>query len=71
MYIREPSSRALMPGRGWSEQERPVVLGRDERLAGGDECASASGVRPLSQGHDREQADDTDDDDGGFQDAGW
>lgn len=45
---------------------------RDERVAGGGQrgriCSGSS--RPgLPQGHDREKADDADDDDGGFDDA--
>ena len=61
---------------GWHEalpeQERPVV-DRDVRRAGGDErgrIRSGRSTQVLSQGHQRQQADDADEDHAGFKDAG-
>ena len=45
---------------------------RDQRLADRDERGGTCARRPgqvLSQGHDRKEADDADDDDGGFKDT--
>ena len=57
---------------GLAEQERPLV-DRDVRRAGGDQrgrIGSGRSAQVLPQGHQRQQADDTGEDHGGFQDAG-